>query len=115
MSDTPTYPDLRPVPGGVTAARGFFAAGVSAGVKKNGKPDVAVVAADHTVPAAAVYTTNAVAAAPVVVSRAHTARGAIRAVAINAGNANACTGARGIEDAEAMADALAARLGCAAN
>jgi len=105
--------DLEPVDGGVTAALGFQASGVPAGIKKSGRPDVAVLAAAIAVPAAAVYTTNAVAAAPVIVSRAHTAGGHIRAVVINAGNANACTGERGLADARAMADAAACALGCA--
>ncbi len=64
------------------------------------------------VPAAAVFTTNKVAAAPVLVSRRHIARGAARAVVINAGNANACTGAQGIAAAETTAPRLAGLLGC---
>jgi glutamate N-acetyltransferase/amino-acid N-acetyltransferase len=102
-----------PVEGGVTAPRGFAAAGVAAGVKRNGRVDVAVIAADRAVPAAAVFTTNLVVAAPVIVSREHLAGGLCRAVVVNAGNANACTGARGLADARAMADAAAYALGCA--
>jgi len=96
--------------GGVTAPLGFMAAGVAAGLKKGGKRDVALVAAADTVPAAAVFTTNAVAAAPVEVSRAHIADGRARAVVINAGNANACTGAQGVTDARAMATVTAEAL-----
>jgi glutamate N-acetyltransferase/amino-acid N-acetyltransferase len=106
--------EITPVEGGVTAARGFAAAAVVAGVKRNGRVDVAVIAADHAVPASAVFTTNLVVAAPVVVSREHLAGGLCRAVAVNAGNANACTGARGLADARAMAAATAASLGCEA-
>jgi glutamate N-acetyltransferase/amino-acid N-acetyltransferase len=102
------------VDGGVTAAKGFLAAGVAAGIKRSGKLDVALVAADHAVPASAVYTTNAVAAAPVVVSRAHTAHGHVRAAVINSGNANACTGPQGLADARAMAASVASALECAA-
>jgi glutamate N-acetyltransferase/amino-acid N-acetyltransferase len=108
-----TISDFMQVPGGVTAPMGFVAAGVAAGIKKSGKPDVALLAAALPVPCAAVYTTNSVAAAPVLVSRLHTATGRIRAVVVNAGNANACTGAQGLADARAMADAVASRLGCA--
>jgi glutamate N-acetyltransferase/amino-acid N-acetyltransferase len=105
-------PQMTPVTGGVTAARGFTAAAAAAGLKKGGRTDVAVLSAASAVPAAAVFTTNLVAAAPVVVSRAHIARGSCRAVAVNAGNANACTGAQGLADAEAMAAATADALGC---
>ena len=101
--------------GGVTAPLGFSAAAVSAGIKKAGKPDVALLVADHSVPAAAVYTTNAVAAAPVVVSRAHTAHGQVRAAVINSGNANACTGADGLVAAHATAAAVGEAIGCSAD
>jgi glutamate N-acetyltransferase/amino-acid N-acetyltransferase len=103
------------VEGGVTAPLGFSAAAVATGVKKGGKPDVALLVAERAVPAAAVYTTNAVAAAPIVVSRAHTVGGQVRAAVINSGNANACTGERGLADARAMADAVSAAVGCAAS
>jgi len=98
--------------GGVTAPKGFMASGVCAGIKKSGKRDVALIAAEEPVPAAAVFTTNAVAAAPVVVSRAHVAAGRIRAAIVNAGNANACTGAPGLSDARLMAVTVAESLGC---
>lgn len=103
---------FEPVPGGVTAARGFTASGIAAGIKKSGKPDVAIISADHPVPSAAVYTTNTVAAAPVLVSRRSTANGIVRAAVVNAGNANACTGAQGLSDAERMAAETAELLGC---
>jgi glutamate N-acetyltransferase/amino-acid N-acetyltransferase len=103
------------VEGGVTAPLGFSAAAVASGVKKDGKPDLAMLVAERSVPAAAVFTTNAVAAAPVVVSRAHAASGRVRAAVVNSGNANACTGERGLADARAMADAVGAALGCAAD
>jgi glutamate N-acetyltransferase / amino-acid N-acetyltransferase len=105
---------FQPLEGGVTAPLGFMAGAVAAGIKKAGKLDVALLVADRDVPAAVVYTTNAVAAAPVVVSRAHTARGRVRGVVVNSGNANACTGAQGLADAHAMADAVGGALGCAA-
>ena len=59
-----------PVTGGVCAPAGFSASGVACGIKANGAPDLAIVACDHTAPAAAVFTTNRAVAAPVIVSRA---------------------------------------------
>jgi len=99
--------------GGVTAPLGFTASAVAAGVKKSGKPDVALLVAEAPVPAAAVYTTNTVAAAPVLLSRSHTASGMIRAAVVNSGNANACTGPQGVLDARAMAIAVGECMGCA--
>ncbi len=99
--------------GGVTAPKGFTAAGVSAGLKKSGKRDVALLAAEAAVPCAGVYTTNQVAAAPILVTREYLSDGVCRAAVVNTANANACTGARGIANARAMADAVAAALGCA--
>jgi glutamate N-acetyltransferase/amino-acid N-acetyltransferase len=107
-------PGYEPVEGGVTAPKGFTAAAVSAGLKKSGRPDVALVAAARAVPAAAVFTTNLVAAAPVVVSREHITHGVARAAITNAGNANACTGEQGLADALAMTEATAEALGCGA-
>ncbi|MBN1193481.1 MAG: bifunctional glutamate N-acetyltransferase/amino-acid acetyltransferase ArgJ [Coriobacteriia bacterium] len=99
--------------GGVTAPKGFLAAGVSAGIKKSGKRDVCVLAAERACPASGVFTTSTTAAPPVLVSREHLADGMLRAVAINAGNANACTGGPGMQAARDMAEATAAALGCA--
>jgi glutamate N-acetyltransferase/amino-acid N-acetyltransferase len=107
--DTP-LPPLRYAEGGVTAARGFTAAGVAAGLKKTGRPDVMLLFSEQPASAAAVFTTNQVAAAPVVVSRASVADGIVRAAVANAGNANACTGAQGMADARAMAEEAGRRL-----
>jgi len=112
--DQPTSLKFEPLEGGVTAPLGFRAGAFAAGIKKAGKLDVAILTADSDVPAAAVYTTNSVAAAPVVVSRSHTAAGRVRAAVINSGNANACTGARGLADACAMAVAVGEAIGCSA-
>jgi glutamate N-acetyltransferase/amino-acid N-acetyltransferase len=103
--------------GGVTAPAGFRSGAVHAGIKKvAGALDVAVIAADRAVPAAGIFTTNLAQAAPVLVSRAHlqATGGHARAVVVNAGCANACTGAQGLEDARQMAAETAARLGCTA-
>lgn len=96
----------------VTAARGFTASGVTAGLKASGLPDLAMVAADRPVAAAGVFTRNTVQAAPVRQSRDALADGLLRAVVLNSGGANACTGARGTADAHAMAAAAATALGC---
>jgi glutamate N-acetyltransferase/amino-acid N-acetyltransferase len=112
MSASSDSHTLRPVDGGVTAPRGFLASAVAAGLRASGALDVALVAASQgVIPAAALFTTNRVAAAPVVVSRRHIAGGSARAVVINAGNANACTGASGIAAAEATAASVAELLG----
>lgn len=115
MHPSKTMFEFEEIEGGVTAPSGFRASGVSAGIKKSGRPDVALLATDHAVPAAAVYTTNTFAAAPVVLSRRHTSHGHVRAAVINSGNANACTGPRGLDDATATAEAVAAALGCRAD
>jgi len=101
---------------GVTAPKGFRAGAASAGVKAlTEKPDVALLAADVDCPAAAVFTQNKVCAAPVVVSREHLARRrALRGVAANSGNANACTGKQGLADAREMARLAGVALGCPA-
>ena len=106
---------IRPVEGGVTAAGGFRSAALHCGIKaKADALDLAVVAADTAVPAAALFTTNLAQAAPVIVSRRHLERsgGLARAVVVNSGCANACTGDQGMRDAETMADEVAAALGC---
>jgi len=100
----------------VTAAAGFVAAGVAAGVKASGSADVALVATDDglAVPAAGVFTTNRMTAAPVRVTRAHleATGGRAAAVILNAGNANAATGEQGDLDAETMCASVARELGC---
>jgi glutamate N-acetyltransferase/amino-acid N-acetyltransferase len=99
----------------VTAAQGFVAAGVAAGIKASGAPDLSLVAtADHQpVTAAGVFTTNLVAAAPVQLSRRHlTAEAKAAAVVLNSGNANAATGEPGQLVAEGTAKLAAEALGC---
>lgn len=93
---------------------GLACAGVAAGIKPSGKPDVALFVADRAVSAAGVFTTNAFSAAPVRLSRQHLERtgGKARAIVINAGNANACTGDRGERDALSMCELTAKLVGC---
>jgi glutamate N-acetyltransferase/amino-acid N-acetyltransferase len=95
----------------VTRARGFAAAGVAAGLKPSGNPDVALVRSLVPSVGAAMWTTNRVQAAPVVVSKRHLELAEPQAVVINAGNANAATGAAGEEDASAEARAVGEALG----
>lgn len=102
--------------GGVTTAAGFTAAAVAADVKGNhtGKLDIAVLAAAAgPVAAAGVFTTNKVKAAPVLLSQQRLTAGTLRAVVVNSGNANACTGEKGMTDAQEMTAITAEVLGCA--
>lgn len=101
---------LNAITGGVTAPKGFLAAGVKAGIKKSGKQDVAIIYSEVPAAAAGVFTTNTMAAAPVVISRKVAASGTASAVAVNAGCANACTGEQGTLDAQQMAKAAAEAL-----
>jgi glutamate N-acetyltransferase/amino-acid N-acetyltransferase len=95
----------------VTAPLGFRAAGVTAGLKPSGQPDVAVVLNDGpSRAAAAVFTTNRVQAAPVTWTRQVVAGGRVRAVVLNSGGANACTGPLGFQDTHATAEHLAAAI-----
>ena len=101
--------------GGVTTPRGFRAGTASADVRGDGsqRPDVALVISDRPAAAAGVFTRNLVRAAPVVISQLHLKRGVARAVVVNSGNANACTGARGLGDALRMAQAASDAVECA--
>ncbi len=94
----------------VTSARGFVAAGVSAGIKNGGALDLALVSAPRPVPAAGVFTTSITAAPPVEISRARLVSGRARAVLVNSGCANAGTGDGGRSDALATGDAVAVAL-----
>ena len=95
----------------VTAPLGFRAAGVAAGLKQSGQPDVAVVLNDGpSRSAAAVFNTNRVQAAPVTWTRQVVTGGRVRAVVLNSGGANACTGPAGFQDTHATAEHLAAAI-----
>ena len=99
----------------VTAARGFRAAGVAAGLKSTGAPDVALVVNDGPQAAAAgVFTRNRVKAAPVLWSQQVLTAGVVRAVALNSGGANACTGPDGFLDTHRTAEHVGALLGIGA-
>ena len=96
--------------GGVTSARGFKAAGVAAGIKSGSKKDMALVMSECEALVGATFTSNQVKAAPVKLSMQHAKKGKVRAVVFNSGNANACTGLRGIRDAQATAATTAEKL-----
>lgn len=99
----------------VTAAQGFRAAGIAAGIKSSGGLDLALVVNDGPAfAAAAVFTTNRVQAAPVRWSRQVLGTGQLRAVVLNSGGANACTGPAGFQDAQATAEHAAGLLGVGA-
>jgi glutamate N-acetyltransferase/amino-acid N-acetyltransferase len=99
------------VKGGVCSAKGFRAAGVAAEVKYKGRNDVALIVADEPCAAAALFTTNKVAAAPVVYDRSVIKGGRIQAILANSGCANACTGEQGLADARLSALVTAGELG----
>lgn len=96
--------------GGVTTPKGFFAAGIHCGIKKV-KKDLALIYSDEPARAAGIFTTNKVPAAPVTVDKHQLERSStFRAILVNSGNANACTGERGFNDAWAMVQQTAAAL-----
>ncbi len=94
--------------------RGFRFAATACGLKKRGALDLAVISCDAPAAAAAVFTTNLVQAAPVVLSRENLrrSRGRVRAIVVNSGNANCCTGHEGMAAARGAAAALAREIGC---
>jgi glutamate N-acetyltransferase/amino-acid N-acetyltransferase len=99
--------------GSVTSVQGVRAAGVTAGIKASGTPDMALVASGRPATAAAVYTTNRVFGAPISICREHLAKGRAQAVILNSGNANVCNGERGLRDARRMCELTAGELGLA--
>ena len=113
-------PRFNVIDGSVTAPRGFRAAGVFCDIKRLGtgkgsqkgqKRDLALIVSEAPAAAAGMYTTNQVCAAPVKVSAARTAKASAQAIVVNSGNANACTGKRGMRDAELMTSIAARELG----
>jgi glutamate N-acetyltransferase / amino-acid N-acetyltransferase len=100
--------------GFIEGVKGFRAVGVRSGIKKSGALDFALIVSDRPCAAGGVFTTSQVKAAPVLVDmeRLKTNAGGIRAVVTNSGCANACTGQRGIDNAERMAQLAAEKIGC---
>src|SRR2546430_1824993 len=110
---------FRQIPGSICAPRGFKCAAVFCDIKKLGtgkgsekgqKRDLALIVSDVSAAVAGVFTTNQVCAAPVKISRERATKKFARAIVVNSGNANACTGAQGLKDAEAMTRLTAAAL-----
>ncbi|RPH55758.1 MAG: bifunctional glutamate N-acetyltransferase/amino-acid acetyltransferase ArgJ [Acidobacteria bacterium] len=117
MPEATTIRDLTiaPVQGGVTAPAGFRSAALHCGIKAAQHAlDLTVIAADEVASAAGLFTTNLAQAAPVLVSKQHLVRtgGVARAIVINSGCANACTGDQGLSDAGRMANDVATALSC---
>ena len=108
-----TFDTLETISGGVTTPQGFQAAGVRAGIKAQGL-DLALLVSERPATAAAVFTTNRAQAAPVVVSREHLQRssGIARAIVVNSGCANACTGDAGLRVARETAVETARLIVC---
>lgn len=100
---------------GVTAPQGFRASGLHCGIKKPGLLDLALVVSDRSGPIAGVFTNNQVVAAPVILDRLHLRRGTGRAIIVNSGNANACTGKPGLAAAQRTAELLARALNIPVN
>src|SRR6266404_3089267 len=112
------------IEGSICAPRGFKAAAVFCDIKRLGtgkgsekgqKRDLALIVSDVPAAVAGMFTTNQVCAAPVKVSARNAAGKFARAIVVNSGNANACTGARGLADAETMTEVVADNLGTSAN
>ena len=90
---------------------GFKAAGITAGLKKKDRKDIGLICSDVPANAAGVFTRNRVKAAPVILDEERIKKGVCQAIIVNSGNANCCTGERGIQDAETMAALTASELG----
>ncbi len=103
---------MQPLKGSITAPRGFAAAGVACGLKKDNRLDLALIASEVPATVAGVFTRNRVKGHSLQLTMESVANGLASAVVINSGNANACVGEAGLKDAETMAALVASRLGC---
>ncbi|MEK6583452.1 MAG: bifunctional glutamate N-acetyltransferase/amino-acid acetyltransferase ArgJ [Nitrospirota bacterium] len=101
---------MKEIPGGITAPRGFLAAGIYAGIKRTNKLDLAIIYSEIDAVVAGTFTTNKVKAPPVILTERQIKKGITRAVVINSGNANACTGPQGMKDAVEMVELTADAL-----
>lgn len=95
---------------GITSVQGFLASGIHAGIKKDGRPDLALITSQSVATAAGCLTRNRFKAAPLLVSREHLKMHQGRAIIVNSGNANACTGKQGYRDARKIARWVATAL-----
>jgi glutamate N-acetyltransferase / amino-acid N-acetyltransferase len=103
---------MKIIDGGVTAPKGFTAAGVACGIKKDNKKDLAIVCSEDNAIASGVFTTNVVKGHSLQVSIENIKNGIARAIVINSGNANACVGEAGYKDAQEMTKLTAELLHC---
>ena len=94
--------DFQWLEGGITAVPGILASGIAAGIKPSGKKDLALVYSSSPARAAAVFTTNQIKGAPVLVSQEHVRDGRAQAILASAGCSNVCTGEQGVKDAREM-------------
>ncbi len=107
---------IQRIPAESSRRKGFRCAGVRCGIKtRAGAPDLGLILSERPAVAAAVFTTNRVQAAPVLFDRELLKRGPVRGVVVNAGNANACTGSKGLRDARRMSELAAECAGAAAD
>src|ERR1700676_3450095 len=97
----------------MSAPKGFTFSAVEAAIKKPGRLDLALICSEVPAVVAAVFTTNKVKAAPVLLDEERVKAGTCRAVVVNSGNANACTGKQGLADARETARLVAGQLGIA--
>jgi len=100
------------IDGGVTSPEGFFATGISCGLKKDGKKDLAIICSEDSAAVAGVFTTNKVKGHSLQVTMEHIKNGYASAIVINSGNANACVGEQGYRDAKEIAEITASLLEC---
>jgi glutamate N-acetyltransferase/amino-acid N-acetyltransferase len=94
----------------ITAPKGFLATGLHCGIKESGKPDLGLIACPAGATAAAVFTTNKIVAAPVAISKQHVKNAKLYGIVVNSGNANACTGQKGLSDAIKMCRTTAKQM-----
>src|SRR3979490_2386477 len=94
--------DMQWLDGGITAGPGILASGIAAGIKPSGKKDLALIYSSAPARAAAVFTTNQVKGAPVLVSQEHVRDGRAQAIVASSGCSNVCTGEQGGKDARGM-------------
>lgn len=103
---------MKIIDGGVTTPEGYFAAGIACGIKKDGKKDLAIICSEDISATAGVFTTNVVKGHSLQVTMEHLKSGYATAIVINSGNANACVGNQGYEDAKEIARITAGFLDC---
>lgn len=103
---------MKIISGGVTAPKGFKAAGVSCGIKKDNKKDLAIICSDDIAIAAGVFTKNVVKGHSLQLTMEYIKKGCAKAVVINSGNANACVGEAGFKNAKEIAEVTGNLLGC---